>query len=148
MLGTKVTVIEMLDNILPIEDEDVSQTLAKNFKKRGIEVYTKTLVDKAEVKDNKVLVTIDQNGQKKELAADKVLSAIGVTGNVEGFGLEELGIELFKNHIKVDKNTYQTNVPGIYAIGDVIGPPWLAHVASAEGIHCVEGIKEIRNTPN
>ena len=92
------------------------------------------MVDKAEVKGNKVLVTIDQNGQKKELAADKVLSSIGVTGNVAGFGLEELGIELFKNHIKVDKNNYQTNVPGIYAIGDVIGPPWLAHVASAEGI--------------
>ena len=147
VLGTKVTVVEMLDNILPVEDAEVSQTLAKSFKKRGIEVCTKTVVDKAEVKGNKVLVTIDQNGQKKELTADKVLSAIGVTGNVAGFGLEELGIELFKNHIKVDKNTYQTNVPGIYAIGDVIGPPWLAHVASAEGIHCVEGIKGIKNSP-
>lgn len=145
VLGTKVTVIEMLDNILPVEDVEVSQTLEKSFKKRGIEIYTKTMVEKAEVKGNKILVTINQNGQKKELSADKVLSAIGVTGNVEGFGLEELGIELFKNHIKVDKKTYQTNVPGIYAIGDVIGPPWLAHVASAEGIHCVEGIKGIKN---
>jgi dihydrolipoamide dehydrogenase len=145
VLGTKVTVIEMLDNILPVEDAEVSQTLEKNFKKRGIDIYTKTMVEKAEGKGNKVTVTINQNGEKKELTADKVLSAIGVTGNVEGFGIEKLGIELFKNHIKVDKNTYQTNIPNIYAIGDVIGPPWLAHVASAEGIHCVEGIKGIKN---
>ena len=145
VLGTKVTVVEMLDNILPVEDVEVSQALEKNFKKRGIDVYTKTVVEKAEVKGNKVLVTINHNGQKKELSADKVLSAIGVTGNVEGFGLEELGVELFKSHIKVDKKTYQTNVPNVYAIGDVIGPPWLAHVASAEGIHCVESIKGIKN---
>jgi len=145
VLGTKVTVIEMLDHILPVEDAEVSQTLEKNFKKRGIDIYTKTMVEKAEVKGNKVSVTINQNGEKKVLSADKVLSAIGVTGNVEGFGLEKLGIELFKNHVKVDKKTYQTNIPNIYAIGDVIGPPWLAHVASAEGIHCVEGIKGIKN---
>lgn len=145
VLGTKVTVIEMLDHILPVEDAEVSQTLEKNFKKRGIDIYTKTMVEKAEVKGNRVLVSINQNGQKKELSADKVLSAIGVTGNVEGFGLEELGVELFKNHIKVDKKTYQTNIKNIFAIGDVIGPPWLAHVASAEGIHCVEGIKGIKN---
>ncbi len=145
VLGTKVTIIEMLDNILPIEDTEVSLTLEKSFKKRGIEIYTKTLVEKAVVKGNKVTVTINQGGQKKDLTADKVLSAIGVTGNVEGIGLEDLGIELFKNHIKVDKKTYQTNVKNIFAIGDVIGPPWLAHVASAEGIHCIEGIKDIKN---
>lgn len=147
VLGTKVTIIEMLENILPIEDKEVSQTLEKNFKKRGMEIYTNTVVEKAEVKGQKVSVIINQNGQKKELTADKVLSAIGVVGNVEGFGLEELGVEIFKNHIKVDKNTYQTNIPNIYAIGDVIGPPWLAHVASAEGIHCIEGIKGIKNPP-
>lgn len=141
VLGTKVTIVEMLDSILPIEDKEVSDALAKSFRKRGIEIYTKTAVEKAEVKGNKVTVTINTNGEKKKLTADKVLSAIGVTGNVEGFGLEELGVELFKNHIKVDKSTYETNVKGIYAIGDVIGPPWLAHVASHEGIHCVEKIK-------
>jgi dihydrolipoamide dehydrogenase len=145
VLGTKVTIVEMLDHILPVEDDEVSQTLEKNFKKRGIDIYTKTMVEKAEVNGNKVSVTINQNGEKKVLSADKVLSAIGVTGNVEGFGLEELGIQLFKNHIKVNKKTFQTNVKNIYAIGDVIGPPWLAHVASAEGIHCVEGIKGIHN---
>ena len=147
VLGTKVTIIEMLDSILPIEDKEVSGTLARSFRKRGIEIYTKASVEKAEVKGKKVEVTISTDGEKKKLTADKVLSAIGVTGNVEGFGLEELGIELYKNHIKVDKSTYETNVKGIFAIGDVIGPPWLAHVASAEGIHCVEKIKGL-NPPD
>jgi dihydrolipoamide dehydrogenase len=146
-LGTKVTIIEVMDNILPIEDFEVSQTLEKIFKKKGIEIFTKTTVEKAEVKGDKVNVTINQNNNKKELVADKVLNAIGVVGNVEGFGLEELGVEIVKNHIKVDKNTFQTNITGIYAIGDVIGPPWLAHVASAEAIHCVEMIKGIKNHP-
>jgi dihydrolipoamide dehydrogenase len=147
VLGSKVTIVEMLDNILPIEDTEVSQTLEKNFKKRGIDIYTKAVVEKAEIKKDKVVVTINYNGAKKELIAEKVLNAIGVVGNVEGIGLEELGIEIVKNHIKVDKNTYQTNIQGIYAIGDVIGPPWLAHVASAEAIHCVENIKGIKNHP-
>jgi len=140
VLGTKVTVIEMLDNILPIEDKEVSELLEKNFKKRGITIQTKTSVEKAEVKGKKVEVTINRNGEKSVISADKVLSAIGVSGNISGFGLEELGVEIYKNHIKVDKTTYKTNIEGIYAIGDVIGPPWLAHVASAEGIHCVEVI--------
>jgi dihydrolipoamide dehydrogenase len=141
VLGTKVTIIEMMENILPIEDKEVSETLEKNFKKRSIDIYTSSKVEKAEVKGNEVIVTIEKDGKKVELKSEKVLSAIGVTGNVEGFGLEELGVKLYKNHIKVNKNNYETNVPGIYAIGDVIGPPWLAHVASAEGIHCVEMIK-------
>ena len=81
------------------------------------------------------------------MKAEKVLSAIGVTGNIEGIGLEELGVETFKGHIKVDKSNYATNVPGVYAIGDVIGAPWLAHVASAEGIHCVETLKGIHTVP-
>ena len=140
---TKVTVIEMLENILPIEDVDVSSELARNFRKRKIEILTSTRVDKAVVKGNKVEVTVTRNGETKKFTADKVLNAIGVTGNVTGFGLEELGVELFKDHIKVNKETYETNIPGIFAIGDVIGPPWLAHVASAEGIHCVERIKGI-----
>ncbi len=146
-LGSKVTVIEMLDNILPIEDKEVSQTLQKSLKKKGIEIFTKATVEKAEVKGKKAEVIFSVNGEKKTVKADKVLNAIGVTGNVEGFGLEELGVELFKNHIKVDKSNYSTNIRGIYAIGDVIGPPWLAHVASAEGIHCIEKIKGL-NPPD
>ncbi len=147
VLGTKVTVIEMLENILPIEDKEISETLEKSFKKRGIDIYTSTKVEKAEVKGNQVVVTIEKDGKKLELKAEKVLSAIGVTGNVEGFGLEGLGIEIEKGHIKVDKQNYQTNVSGVYAIGDVIGAPWLAHVASAEGIHCVETIKGLNPHP-
>ena len=147
VLGTKVTVIEMLDNILPIEDKEISVALEKNFKKRGIEILTKASVEKAEVKGKKVKVVIKQGNELKELSADIVLNAIGVTGNIEGFGLEELGVEIEKGHIKVDKSTYKTNIDGIYAIGDVIGPPWLAHVASAEGIHCVENIKGIHTPP-
>ena len=146
-LGSKVTVIEMLDNILPIEDKEVSQTLQRSLKKKGLEIYTRAMVEKAEAKGKKAEVTFTVNGEKKVIKADKVLNAIGVTGNVEGFGLEELGIELFKNHIKADKSNYSTNIRGIYAIGDVIGPPWLAHVASAEGIHCVEKIKGL-NPPD
>ena len=141
VLGTKVTVIEMMDTILPVEDREISEALAKNFRKRGIEIFTSAIVEKAEVKGKKVKVTFKFNGQVKEVSADKVLSAVGVTGNIEGFGLEKLGVEIFKGHIKVDKSTYETNVKGIFAIGDVIGPPWLAHVASAEGKHCVEKIK-------
>lgn len=147
VLGTQVTIIEMMDTVLPIEDKEISKELEKSFKKRGIKILTGASVEKAEVKGKKVKVTVSVNGKSEELSADKVLSAVGVTGNVEGFGLEELGVELYKNHIKVDKTTYETNVKGIYAIGDVIGPPWLAHVASHEGIHCVEGIKGIKNKP-
>ena len=147
VLGTKVTIIEMMDNILPVEDKEVSQALARTFKKRKIDILTGTTVEKAVVKGKKVEVTITVKGEKKKLTADIVLSSIGVTGNVDGFGLEELGVELYKNHIKVNKETYETNVPGIFAIGDVIGPPWLAHVASHEGIHCIESIKGIKNKP-
>lgn len=141
VLGTKVTVLEALNNILPVEDKEVSDALTKELKKKGITIHTKSLVEKAEVKGEKVEVVINKEGKTETLSADIVLNAIGVTGNVEGFGLEALGVDLFRDHIKVDKTTYQTNIKDIYAIGDVIGPPWLAHVASAEGIHCVETIK-------
>ena len=145
--GTKVTIIEMLKHALPIEDEEVSVALEKNFKKKGIEILTNAIVEKAEVKGGKVNVTVNVNGERKVLNAEKVLNAIGVVGNVEGIGLEELDVQIEKNHIKVNKETYETTAPGIFAIGDVIGPPWLAHVASAEGIHCVERMKRIIHPP-
>ncbi|MCU7494955.1 MAG: dihydrolipoyl dehydrogenase [Ignavibacteria bacterium] len=141
-LGTKVTVVEVMDNILPIEDTEISQALQKEMKKQGITFFTSTMVEKAEVRDGKVEVQVkSRQDEVQVLRADLALSAIGVTGNVEGFGLEELGVELYARHIKVDKSTYETSVKGIFAIGDVIGPPWLAHVASAEGIYCIEKIK-------
>ncbi|MBN1302375.1 MAG: dihydrolipoyl dehydrogenase [Melioribacteraceae bacterium] len=146
VLGTKVTLVEMLGNMLPIEDKEVSQTLERNFKKRGIEVITGAVVKNAEIQKTGVKVTIEKTGEMQVLKAEKVLNAIGVTGNVENIGLEKIGVEVEKNYIKVNKNNYSTNVPGIYAVGDVIGPPWLAHVASAEAIHCVEKIKGL-NSP-
>jgi dihydrolipoamide dehydrogenase len=146
VLGSKVTVIEALDRILPIEDEEISAQLQRQFKKRGIAVYSKAKVEKAEVNGNKVTVIFEQGGKAISLTADKVLSAVGVTGNITGYGLEQLGVEIEKNHIKVDRKTYQTNIDSIYAIGDVIGPPWLAHVASAEGMACVEGIKGLKTS--
>lgn len=147
VLGTKVTVIEMMKNILPIEDEEVSVLLEKNFRKRGVDIFTNASVENAVATEKGVKVTINKNGEKKELKADVALCAIGVQGNVENIGLEKIGIELFKGYIKVDKSNYQTNVPGIYAIGDVIGPPWLAHVASSEAIHCIETIKGLHSSP-
>ena len=123
------------------------RSLAKSFKKRGIEIHTGAVVESAVPGNDGVKVTINKDGKKIELKGDKVLSAIGVTGNIEGIGLEERGVEIFKNHIKVDKSDYSTNIPGVYAIGDVIGPPWLAHVASAEGIRCVEVIKGAHSAP-
>lgn len=141
VLGTKVTIVEMLDHILPIEDKEVSETLERTFKKRGIDLYTSTKVLNAEIKDDGVIVKIEKNGQTIELKAEKVLSAVGVSGNIEGYGLQELGVEIERNHIKVDKANYQTNIENIYAVGDVIGAPWLAHVASAEAVHCIETIK-------
>ena len=146
VLGTKVTIIEMLDQILPIEDKEVSDTLAKSFKKRGIDIFTSTKVKSAEILDNKVKVIIEKNGEEKVLESEKVLSAIGVVGNIENIGLETVGVETYKNSIVVNREDYSTNIKGIYAIGDVIGAPWLAHVASAEGITCVEKIKGI-HTP-
>jgi len=141
VLGTKVTIIEMLDHILPIEDKEVSETLERSFKKRGIELYTSTKVLNAEATADGVVVKVEKNGKEIELKAEKVLSAIGVTGNIDGYGLQELGVEIERGHIKVDKSTYMTNIENIYAIGDVIGAPWLAHVASAEALHCIETIK-------
>lgn len=146
VLGTKVTLIEMMDNILPIEDKEVSETLENNFKKRGIDLLTNAKVQKAKVVKTKVEVDVEHEGKTKKLKSDIVLNAIGVTGNIEGFGLEELGIEIEKSHIKVNKHNYKTNIDNIYAIGDVIGPPWLAHVASEEGIKCVEGIKGLETS--
>ncbi len=139
-IGTKVTVVEMLDSILPLEDKEVSATLQSSLSKRGVEFHLSTKVESVKVVDEKVIVAIEKDGERVELTADKALNAIGVSPNSENIGLEELGVETERGNIKVDKSNYQTNVDGIYAIGDVIGQPCLAHVASAEGIHCVETI--------
>ncbi len=137
--GTKVTVIEMLPQILPIEDEEVSKTLEKILAKKGIEFLTNTRVEKIKTDDQSVAVTVSNQGTNKTLQAEHCLVAIGVQGNTENIGLDKIGVQLEKGWIRVDEY-YRTHVPGIYAIGDIIGAPWLAHVASHEGIVCVEKI--------
>ncbi len=141
-IGTNVTIVEFLEQgLLPREDRDVSRELGKIFKKKGIDVMANTSVEKVEKKGKALLVTVKSRKDEstKTLECDVVLSAAGVAPNVENIGLEPLGINLENGLIKVDE-FYRTNVPGIYAIGDVVQGPALAHVASAEGIICVEKI--------
>ncbi|HNL25354.1 MAG TPA: dihydrolipoyl dehydrogenase, partial [bacterium] len=135
--GTKVTVVEMMPTILPVEDEEVSNTLLKVLQKKGMDIHTDTKVEKVDVGANNVTVTVSSKGKTQTITADQCLVAIGVQGNTENIGLEKIGVTVEKGWIKVDEY-YRTNVQGVYAIGDIIGAPWLAHVASHEGIVCVE----------
>ena len=130
--GTEVHMIEMLDRILPIEDADVSKEVEKSFKKSSIKISTGTKVSKIESLKTKVKVHTERNGKEEILEGDIALLAVGVTGNIEYLGLEELGIETNGGTITINEFN-QTNIPNIFAIGDVSGPPWLAHVASAQG---------------
>lgn len=138
-LGTKVTVVEFLPNIVPIEDEEVSKALAKSFKNAGIDIMTSAEVTKVDTSGNGCKVTVKESAGEKVIEADIVLSAIGVVANIEGIGLEDVGIITDKGKIVVDK-FYKTNIPGYFAIGDCTPGQALAHVASAEGIICVEHI--------
>jgi dihydrolipoamide dehydrogenase len=138
-IGTKVTVVELLDRILPGEDEEVSATLEKSLTKRGIEILTKSKTGKVEKTASGVKVEIETPKGPKTVEANVMLVAIGVLGNYEEVLDPKVGVEIFKNHIKADpKNGYSTNVKGIYAVGDIIGPPWLAHVAHHEAVCCIE----------
>ena len=158
--GTQVMVVEMLDRLLPVEDQEVSGVVAKAFDKQGVTCLTGHKTEKIEKTKKGIKATLthaqgksvarvgtewggtpgDTKGDGKQLTveADKVLVAIGVQGRYDGLFDDSLGMELYKDHIKVDKSDYATSVKGIYAVGDVIGPPWLAHVASEEAVVCVE----------
>jgi dihydrolipoamide dehydrogenase len=138
-MGAKVTLIEFLPNILPLEDEEVSKQLEKSFKKSGIDVLTETSVEKVSTGASGCTITMKGKKGEQQLECEIVLSAVGITPNIEGIGLEELGIRTDKGRIVTD-SYYKTNIPGIYAIGDVTTGPALAHVASHEGIVCVEKI--------
>jgi len=129
----------MMPSILPMEDKELTKLLTSSFVKRGMELLTDARVESAQVNENGVAVQVHTSAGARSLSAEVALMAIGVQGNVENLGLESLGVPVERGHIVVDKQ-YRTGVAGVYAIGDVIGPPWLAHVASAEGINCVEGI--------
>ncbi len=138
-MGTQVHLVELQDRIVPIEDADVSKQLARSFKKAGIKVSTGATVERVE-EDGKTLKVHLKSSRKNEvIEVEQVLSSVGITGNIEDLGLEEVGIETERGFIKTD-NLSRTRVRGIYAIGDVAGPPWLAHKASHEGILCVENI--------
>ena len=138
-MGTKVTVVEFMPRIVPVEDEDISKELEKNFKKNGIEVMTSSEVTKVDTSGNGVKATVKTQNGETTLEADVLLSAVGIAANIEGIGLEELGVRTDKGKIVVDQ-FYKTNVDGVYSIGDCAPGQALAHVASKEGIVCVENI--------
>jgi len=138
-MGTKVTIVEFLPRIVPVEDEDISKELEKSYKKNGITIMTSSEVTSVDTSGNGVKATVKSATGETVLEADVLLSAVGVTANIEGIGLETLGIKIDKGRVMVDKYG-QTNVPGIYSIGDCSPGQALAHVASKEGIVCVEAI--------
>ena len=145
-IGTIVTVVEYLPNIVPLEDADISKELEKSFKKKGIKIMTSSEVISVEKTKNKVIALIKNKGEEIKIESEILLSAVGIKSNIENIGLEEVGIATDKDKILVDKY-YSTNIPGYYAIGDVVAGPALAHVASAEGILCVEKIAGHNVTP-
>jgi len=138
-MGTKVTIVEFMPNIVPVEDEDISKELAKSYKKAGIEIYTNSSVEKVDTSGNGCVSTVKTPTGEIKIETDMVLSAAGIVANIENIGLEETGIATDKGKISVNQWS-ETNVPGYYAIGDVTPGPALAHKASAEGIICVEKI--------
>jgi len=144
--GCKVTIVEMMPQILPLEDDEVVKSLTANFKKSGIGLETDAKVESVKTSASGVTVAVATKAGKKEISGDVALMAIGFSGNSDNLGLEEVGVAVEKSFIKYDQ-FYRTNVTNIYAVGDVIGAPLLAHVASAEGICCVEAIAGKHPTP-
>ncbi|KCZ65691.1 dihydrolipoamide dehydrogenase [Hyphomonas sp. L-53-1-40] len=139
-LGAEVTVAEVMDRILPVEDEEISKLAEKDFKKQGLNIITGAKVENLKAGKSTVTAEItDKSGKKENKEFDRAILAVGIVGNVEGLGLEDLGVKVEKTHVTVD-NFGRTGVEGLYAIGDLTGPPWLAHKASHEGVVCVEGI--------
>jgi dihydrolipoamide dehydrogenase len=138
-MGTDVTIVEFMPNLVPLEDEEVSKTLARSFKKKKVKVMLDSSVESVDTSGDLCKVSIKTKKGLEEHEAEIVLSAVGITPNLEGIGIEEMGIELENGKVKVDEY-YRTNIEGVYAIGDIVAGPALAHVASAEGITCVEKI--------
>ncbi|KMQ70849.1 dihydrolipoyl dehydrogenase [Chryseobacterium koreense] len=145
-LGTKVTIVEFMPNIVPVEDEDVSKHVEKSLKKSGIEIMTNASVESVDTSGNGVKANVKTATGNITLEADILLSAVGIAANIEGQGFEEVGIKTEKGRVLVNE-WYETSVPGYYAIGDILPTQALAHVASAEGITCVEKIKGLHTEP-
>lgn len=144
--GSKVTVVEYLPNMLPLEDEDVSKYMERSFRKLRATVMTSTSVKSANIVNGKCKVVVESKKGAQELESDMVLSAVGISSNIEELGLEDVGISVSKGKVEVDE-FYRTNIAGIYAIGDIVPEPALAHVASAEAICCVERICGLNPSP-
>ena len=138
-MGAKVTVVEVLDRVLPVEDEEISAFAAKSFEKQGMTLLTKASVKGVKKGADNVTVTVEAGGKSQEIPVDRVISAVGIVGNVEGIGLEGTGVKVDRTHVVIDEYC-RTGEPGVYAIGDLAGQPWLAHNASHEGVMCVEKI--------
>jgi dihydrolipoamide dehydrogenase len=153
-MGAEVTVVEVLDRVLPVEDEEISAFARKSFEKQGIKIHTAATVAALARDGDGVTARIEADGKSLEANAERVILAVGIVGNVEDIGLEDTGVVIDRTHILVDE-WLRTGEPGIYAIGDVVGPPWLAHKASHEGVICVEHIAgandvhplDVRNIP-
>lgn len=142
-LGSDVTVIEALPRILPVEDEEVSKTAHKAFEKRGLKFRVGATVRKLTKSKTGVAIELEAGGKAETLSADVAIVAVGIVGNVEGLGLEALGVKIDRTHVVTDDHG-GTGVAGLYAIGDLAGPPWLAHKASHEGVHCIEHIAGLK----
>ncbi len=144
--GVKVTVVELLDRVLPVEDEEISAFAKKRFEKEGLKLLTSTEAKSLKATANGVEAVVSAKGKEETLTASHAIVAVGITGNIENLGLEALGVKSEKSHIVTD-GYGKTNVAGLYAIGDVTGPPWLAHKASHEGIVCIEAIAGVTPHP-
>ena len=142
-LGADVTVVEMLDRIVPVEDAEVSAAAQKAFEKRGLKFRIGAKVNKLTKSKSGVSIDLEVGGKAEKLEAEVAIVAVGIVGNVEGLGLEALGVKIDRTHVVIDGHC-STGVPGLYAIGDIAGAPWLAHKASHEGIHCVEHIAGLK----
>jgi dihydrolipoamide dehydrogenase len=138
-LGADVTVVEVMDRVLPVEDTEISELAEKSFKKQGMNILTSATVKSLKKGSNNVTAAIEQNGKTSEITVDRVILAVGIVGNVENLGLEGTKVEVDRTHVVIDDRC-RTGEPGVYAIGDLAGPPWLAHKASHEGIYCIERI--------
>jgi dihydrolipoamide dehydrogenase len=138
-LGAEVTVVEVLDHVLPVEDEDISAFAHKAFEKQGITIHVSAKVKELKVTRNNVEATVDLGGKTESIKAERVILAVGIVGNVENLGIENTGVKVENSHVVIDQ-WCETGEPGVYAIGDLAGPPWLAHKASHEGVVCVEHI--------
>ena len=139
-LGAEVTVVEVLDRVLPVEDEEISAFAEKAFTKQGMKIMTGATVEKLDKAKDSVTATVKKkDGKTEKITVDRVILAVGIVGNVEDIGLEDTKVEVDRTHVKID-GYCRTGEPGVYAIGDLCGPPWLAHKASHEGVICVEKI--------